>query len=160
MGVIHGTRAALEAMRPHGRPADIINMASMSAFGPIPGLAAYAASKAAVLSWTMSTAAELKSARSPVRLHAVCPDGVRTDMVADNAANPGTAMIFSASLLDPGRVADEVVALIGRRRIIRTLPRRRAAMARLSGLAPAALLPLVEVAAKSGERRRRRAVHG
>jgi short-subunit dehydrogenase len=157
LGVVHGTRAALEVMRTHGRAADIVNMASMSAYGPLPGLAIYAATKAAVLSWTLTTAAELHLATSPVRLHAVCPDGVHTDMVAENAADRGSAMIFSGALLDPGHVADEVVALIGSRRIIRSIPRRRAVAARLSGIVPAAALPLVGVTAALGERKRRRA---
>jgi NAD(P)-dependent dehydrogenase (short-subunit alcohol dehydrogenase family) len=157
LGVIHGTRAALEVMRAHGQPADIVNMASMSAFGPLPGLAVYAASKAAVLSWTLTTAAELHLAKSPIRLHAVCPDGVRTDMVAENAADHGSAMIFSGALLEPGAVADEVVALIGSKRIIRSIPRRRAAAARLSGLAPSMTLPLISATAAIGEKNRRKA---
>jgi len=156
LGVIHGTRAALEVMRAHGQPADIINMASMSAFGPLPGLAVYAASKAAVLSWTQTTAAELHLAKSPIRMHAVCPDGVRTDMVAENAADHGSAMIFSGALLDPAVVADEVVALIGSKRIVRSIPRRRAAAARISGLAPSATLPLIAATAALGEKNRRK----
>ena len=157
LGVINGTRAALEVMRAHGQPADIVNMASMSAFGPLPGLAVYAASKAAVLSWTLTTAAELHLAKSPIRLHAVCPDGVRTDMVAENAADHGSAMIFSGALLDPAAVADEVVALVGSKRIVRSIPRRRAAAARLSGLAPNATLPLIAATAALGEKNRRKA---
>lgn len=157
LGVINGTRAALDVMRAHGQPADIVNMASMSAFGPLPGLAVYAATKAAVVSWTLTTAAELHLARSPIRLHAVCPDGVRTDMVAENAADHGSAMIFSGALLDPAVVADEIVGLIGSKRIVRSIPRRRAAAARLSGLAPSATLPLIAATAAIGERNRRRA---
>jgi short-subunit dehydrogenase len=157
IGVIHGTRAALNVMRAHGRTADIVNMASMSAFGPTPGLAVYAASKAAVLSWTLTTAAELRLAKSPIRLHAVCPDGVRTDMVAENATDHGSAIIFSGALLDPATVADEVVALIGSKRIVRSIPRRRAAAARLSALAPSATGPLVSAAAALGEKNRRKA---
>lgn len=156
LGVIHGTRAALEVMRAHGRPADIVNMGSMSAFGPIPGLAVYAATKAAVVSWTLTTAAELHLAKSPIRLHAVCPDGVRTDMVAENAADHGSAMIFSGALLDPADVADEVVALIGSKRIVRSIPRRRAAAARLAALAPTASLPLIAATAALGEKNRRK----
>jgi short-subunit dehydrogenase len=144
-------------MREHGQPADIINMASMSAFGPLPGLAVYAASKAAVLSWTLTTAAELHLAKSPIRLHAVCPDGVRTDMVAENAADHGSAMIFSGALLEPAAVAEEAVRLIGSRRIVRSIPRRRAAAARLSALAPAATLPLIAATAALGEKNRRKA---
>ena len=157
LGVINGTRAALEVMRAHGQPADIINMASMSAFGPLPGLAVYAATKAAVLSWTLTTAAELHLTKSPIRLHAVCPDGVRTDMVAENAADHGSAMIFSGALLEPVAVADEVIRLIGSKRIVRSIPRRRAAAARLSALAPSATLPLISVTAALGEKNRRKA---
>ena len=156
LGVIHGTRAALEVMRGHGGAADIINMASMSAFGPIPGLAVYAASKAAVLSWTLTTAAELHLAKSPVRLHAVCPDGVKTDMVAEEAGNQGSAMIFSGALLDPAAVADEVIGLIGSKRIVRSLPRHRAVASRLSALAPSAALPLISATAALGEKNRRK----
>jgi NAD(P)-dependent dehydrogenase (short-subunit alcohol dehydrogenase family) len=158
LGVVNGTRAALEVMREHGGPADIVNMGSMSAYGPLPGLAIYAATKAAVVSWTQTTAAELRLARSPVRVHAVCPDGVRTDMVAENAADRGSAMIFSGALLEPGRVADEVVAMLGSNRLVRSIPRRRAAAARLTGLAPAAMLPLIGLTAKVGERNRRKAL--
>jgi NAD(P)-dependent dehydrogenase (short-subunit alcohol dehydrogenase family) len=160
LGVVHGTRAALTVMREHGGRADIVNMGSMSAFGPLPGLAVYAASKAAVVSWTQTTAAELRAARSPVRMHVVCPDGVRTDMVAENAADRGSAMIFSGVLLDPGRVADEVVAMIGSNRILRSIPRRRAVGARLTGLAPTAMLPLIGLTAKAGERNRRKSLRG
>lgn len=157
LGVINGTRAALGVMRTHGLPADIVNMGSMSAFGPIPGLAVYAATKAAVVSWTLTTAAELRLAKSPIRLHAVCPDGVRTDMVAENAADHGSAMIFSGALLDPADVADEIIAMIGSRRIVRSIPRRRAAAARLTAIAPSATLPLVSAAAVLGEKNRRKA---
>lgn len=160
LGVIHGTRAALDVMRSHGRPADIVNMASMSAFGPLPGLAVYAATKSAVLSWTLTTAAELDRVGSPVRMHAVCPDGVRTDMVAENADKAGSAMIFSGKLLDPDHVADEIVALLGSRRIVKALPPSRALGARLSGLAPRATMPLIRLTAAIGERNRRRAQAG
>lgn len=157
LGVIHGTRAALGLMRTHGKPADIVNMASMSAFGPLPGLAAYAASKAAVLSWTTTTAAELDAVGSLVRVHAVCPDGVRTDMVAENADNTGSAMIFSGKLLDAGTVADAIVGLLGTNRVVLSIPRHRAVAARLSGIAPRATLPLIRLTAELGERNRRKA---
>jgi NAD(P)-dependent dehydrogenase (short-subunit alcohol dehydrogenase family) len=156
LGVINGTRAALGLMRTHGQPADIVNMASMSAFGPLPGLAAYAASKAGVLSWTSTTAAELDAVGSLVRMHAVCPDGVRTDMVAENAGNTGSAMIFSGKLLDAGQVADAIVGLLGTNRIILSIPRHRAVAARLSGIAPRAALPLIRLTAALGERNRRK----
>jgi short-subunit dehydrogenase len=90
-------------------------------------------------------------------MHAVCPDGVRTDMVAENAADHGSAMIFSGALLDPAEVADEVVGLLGSKRIVRSIPRRRAVATRLSALAPSATLPLISATAALGEKKRRKA---
>ena len=157
LGVMHGTRAALGLMRTHGKPADIINMASMSAFGPIPGLAAYAANKAGVLSWTLTAATELDAVGSRVHLHAVCPDGVRTDMVAENADNSGSAMIFSGKLLDAGAVADAIVGLFGTNQLILSIPRHRAFAARLTAITPRIALPLIRMTAALGERNRRKA---
>jgi short-subunit dehydrogenase len=110
-----------------------------------------------VLSWTLTTAAELHLAKSPIRLHAVCPDGVRTDMVSEEAGKAGSAMIFSGALLEPADVADEVVALIGSKRIVRSLPRHRAIASRLSALVPSAALPLISATAALGEKNRRKA---
>jgi NADP-dependent 3-hydroxy acid dehydrogenase YdfG len=45
LGVVHGSRAAVDAMREHG--GHLLNIASMSSHGPVPGLAVYAATKAA-----------------------------------------------------------------------------------------------------------------
>jgi hypothetical protein len=66
-------------------------------------------------------------------------------------------MIFSGALLEPADVADAVVALLGSRRIVRSIPRRRAAAARLSALTPSAALPLISATAALGERNRRKA---
>ena len=55
----------------------MVNTASLSGLGPVPG-SLYAATKAAVVSLTTSVHAE--TPRS-VRVHAVCLDGVDTAMV-------------------------------------------------------------------------------
>ena len=83
LGVLWGSRAAVEAMRALG--GDIVNMASMSSFGPVPGLAVYGATKHAVLGFTMSLQGDLDDARIPIRTHAICPDGVDTGMVRERA---------------------------------------------------------------------------
>lgn len=64
------------AMAQRGRGA-IINVASTAAFQPIPGTAAYAATKAFVLSLSEGTHAELKS--KGVTVTALCPGPVRTE---------------------------------------------------------------------------------
>jgi NAD(P)-dependent dehydrogenase (short-subunit alcohol dehydrogenase family) len=155
LGVMHGSRAAVEVMRRHGRPCDIINISSLSAFGPVPGLAVYGATKAAVLSWTTSMAYEMRSAGSPVRLHALCPDAARTSLLMDNAHDAGSRLIFSAPrLLDAGEVARAAVALLGSRQLVRTLPAGRGLMVRISGLIPRAVGPALRILARIGDRRR------
>ena len=71
------TRRLLPAMieRGHGR---ILNVASTSAFLPVPSMAVYAASKAFVLSLSESLLEELKE--TGVTVTALCPGVTRTDM--------------------------------------------------------------------------------
>ena len=86
---------------------DIVNMASMSSFGPVPGLAVYGATKHAVLGFTMSLQGDLDDAGIPIRTHAICPDGVDTGMVRERAAEDDAAIIFSTPrMLRPEEVAE------------------------------------------------------
>ena len=72
LGVMHGSRAAVAAMREDGG-GHILNIASMSSFGPVPGLGVYAATKAAVLSFSAGLQGDLDLAGIPIRVHALCP---------------------------------------------------------------------------------------
>jgi short-subunit dehydrogenase len=65
----------------------ILNVASIAAFQPIPGLATYAATKAYVLSLTESLAAELSD--SGVSVTALCPGVTATNMVASAREKSG-----------------------------------------------------------------------
>ena len=153
LGVMHGSRAALGVMT----RGDIVNIASMSAYGAVPGIAAYAAPKAGVRSWTLSLAAELRQAKRGVRVHAVCPDPVDTALVRDVEDAPGMEMVHAApALLGPERIAASVVALLGSRRVVRSVPGWRAALAQLSSLAPGATAPAVDAMRRQGARRRAR----
>ncbi len=132
-GVLWGMRAALAAFGPAG--GDVVNIASASGLGPVPGLAVYAATKAAVVSVTMSAAVEVPRG---VRVHALCPDGVDTAMVeAMRADGPAKAIVHSSGrLLTVDEVATEAVALIGSRRVVRTLPTWRGGLIRVGTLLP------------------------
>jgi uncharacterized protein len=90
------TRLFLEPMlrRAHGR---ILNVASISAFAPIPGLALYAASKAFVLSLTEAMSEELKG--TGVSITALCPGFTETPMMQQSPR---------ASRLPPIMVMDAV----------------------------------------------------
>lgn len=74
------TRRVLPGMLDRGR-GRILNVASTSAFQPVPGLGLYAASKAFVLSFSESLSEEL--AGTGVTVTALCPGFTRTDMLED-----------------------------------------------------------------------------
>ena len=133
LGPMWGCRAALDAFGPDG--GDVVNIASLSGHGPVPGLSAYAATKAAVVSLSLSLSAEVPKG---VHVHAVCPDGVATAMVEAMKAD-GRAKELVASggrMLSAEEVAAAAVALIGRSRVVRTLPGWRGGMLRLASLTP------------------------
>lgn len=138
-GVLWGMRAALaafaEAGGSGGGAGDIVNISSLSAMGPVPGLTVYAATKAAVLSATMSAALDTPQG---VRVHVLCPDGVDTAMVeAMPDGGRAKALVHSGGgLLTVDEVADAAVELIGSRRVVRSLPGWRGPVVRIGTLAP------------------------
>lgn len=152
-GTMAGSAAAVTAMGSAG--GGILNIASISALGPVPGLALYAATKAAVLSYTTSLQADLKHAGLPIRARALCPDVVATAMVTERAHDPGAAMLFSG----PKPLNEETVARAGldllesRRQIFRVVPRWRGVLVRGIDLTPSVGLSLLEVMRKVGDHR-------
>lgn len=76
-GPIGGSAAAVNAMGARGGA--ILNVASLSALSPVPGLAIYAATKAAVLSYTTSLQGDLNHAGLPIRASAVPGRGPHRD---------------------------------------------------------------------------------
>lgn len=64
----------------------ILNIASVSAFQPIPGMALYGATKAFVLSFTESLSEELRG--SGVSITALCPGPTRTEMTHSFGEQP------------------------------------------------------------------------
>jgi len=158
LGVIWGSRAAVDAMRQNGgRNLHVINLGSMSALTPVPGLAVYAASKHAVLGFTASLQGELMTAGLPIHMHVVCPDGADTDMTRERAGEPDSAIIWSGPrMLSADEVADGVVGLLDSKRLVLGIPRRRAWMLRLGALTGRAGLRVSELARQQGERKRAR----
>jgi len=89
--------------RGHGH---ILNVASIAAFQPVPGLATYAATKAYVLSLTESLAEELRG--SGVTATALCPGITATAMVGHATAhNPKLAALPGFLIGDVDAVAAE-----------------------------------------------------
>jgi NAD(P)-dependent dehydrogenase (short-subunit alcohol dehydrogenase family) len=79
-GVFLCTKHAGLAMAGNGG-GSIINVSSIKAFGGSPGTGSYGASKAGVVSLTKTAAMELRP--QGVRVNAICPGWVGTDMVFD-----------------------------------------------------------------------------
>jgi NAD(P)-dependent dehydrogenase (short-subunit alcohol dehydrogenase family) len=158
LGVIWGSRAAVDAMRERGGSnMHVINLGSMSAFTPVPGLAVYAATKHAVLGFTGSLQGELMAAGVPISMHVVCPDGADTDMTRERAHEADSAIIWSSPrMLSAAEVADAAVGLLDSKKLVLALPRRRAWVARLGALTGRAGLHVSERLRQQGERKRAR----
>ena len=120
LGVMYGSRAAVEAMRDGpGQNKHLINIASLSALSPVPGLAVYAATKHAVLGFTTSLQGDLNVARLPITVHAVCPDAADTEMVRerrhDQRRRDGLLRASSAERRGGGRPYRRAARLQGAR---------------------------------------------
>ena len=115
-------RAAVPGMRERGAGA-VVTVASTAGRVGVPYTSAYSASKHAVIGLTRAVASEV--AGSGVRVNAVCPTFVRTDMTDRSVANivertgrtadEAEAALAAASplgrLLEPAEVADAIVFL-------------------------------------------------
>jgi len=92
-GVAFGSRAAARRMVAQGH-GHIVNIASIAALMPVPGLAYYSASKFAVRALSIAMAEELKPKN--VYVTAVCPDPVQTPMLDLQKDYEAASLTFSA----------------------------------------------------------------
>ena len=106
-GVLFCSQAVAETMV-RRRSGKIVNIASVAGFVGTPGWSAYCASKAAVISLTLSLAGQLN--RHNVHVNAVCPGGTRTSMSEYIAQTEGRSDVSSYHA--PEDVAREVLTLV------------------------------------------------
>ena len=170
LGVIWGSRAAVDAMRAGNgwkpsrrtghRPVlaqggHILNIASLSALGPVPGLAIYSASKHAVLGFTGSLQGDLLDAGIPIAVHALCPDAADTQLLREHDDEPAAAINWSGPrLLTADEVAEHAVALLDSNRLVRVVPPWRGLGARAMAMAGRPGLRLAPFLRKQGARHR------
>lgn len=159
LGVINGTRAAVEFMRERGS-GTVLNVASLASFAPLPGETVYAATKHAVRAFTIGTAYELR--RTNIRLTTLCPDGIRTPMLDALIADPRLALVFSSGRapLEPDAVARLAIKLIESRsyRLLASIPRHRGVLARLLAISPRLFFivgPVLEAIGRRNQARQR-----
>ena len=101
------TQRALPYLR-RSKAASIVNISSVVGHAGYPLQSAYVASKHAVLGFTKSLAAELY--QENIRVHAICPGGVYTDMV--KVARPD---LPADGMIMPEEIADIVLFFLKNR---------------------------------------------
>ena len=99
------SKAAAEAWRAKGQGGAIVNIASILAFRVTGAVAAYSASKAAIVQ--MTSALALEWARYGIRVNALAPGYIATEMNSDFfESEPGRAMIKRIPMRRLGRPED------------------------------------------------------
>lgn len=156
IGTINGTVAALEAMRSSGG-GHIINIASLAGITAVTGEAVYAASKHAVMGFSLSTVADLKAAGvKDVAISCICPDGIWTPMLHDKLDDPEAALSFSGKLLQPAEVVAAVGKVLDRPKLVSIVPRWRGLVARAGDFVPELGVAAVPVVVAQGRRVQKR----
>ncbi|MEH0970231.1 SDR family oxidoreductase [Micromonospora sp. CPCC 205546] len=159
LGAMNGTLAALAVMREQGH-GHVVNVVSLAGLVAAPGETVYAASKHALVAFSIGTLADLRLAgHRGVHVSCLCPDGIWTPMLHDRLDDPGAAASFTGTLLTPERVARRAARLARRPRPVVSVPRWRGAQVRLLDALPGAavrLAPLILAAGRAGQRRQRR----
>ncbi|MEU5831545.1 SDR family NAD(P)-dependent oxidoreductase [Micromonospora tulbaghiae] len=161
LGAMNGTLAAVAVMREQGR-GHVLNVVSLAGLIAAPGETVYAASKHALLAFSLGTLSDLRMAGvRGVHVSCLCPDGIWTPMLHDKLDDPGALASFTGSLLTPERVAARAVRLARRPRPVVSLPRWRGAQVRLLDAFPRlalALTPVIRATGRAGQRRQARRV--
>lgn len=126
-GVIYGVHAFLPLLERNPAGAWIVNTASVGGMESFSGLAAYCASKFAVVALTESLSAELKAKKSNVRAAVLCPGTVSTKIADSGRNRPRSHCVgfkrvdlresqeFAAQRwMDPDQVGDIVIGALER----------------------------------------------
>jgi NAD(P)-dependent dehydrogenase (short-subunit alcohol dehydrogenase family) len=128
MGVVHGVHAFLPRLLAQGRPAHIVNTASMAGLFPSAGLVPYSTSKYAVVG--LSESLDLEVAPRGVRVSALCPGIIATDIVAATttrgewqASHERLTRFYATRGTSPDVVAAAALRAVARGQVIVPTPR-------------------------------------
>lgn len=153
---VKGTIFGMQAVLPHmleQKAGHIINIASLAALAPVPGLGLYSASKFAVRGYSLAAALEL--APKGIFVTAVCPDAVQTPMLDIQKNKEQTALTFSGPrALSANEVADAILGPVLRNKPMEiALPEWRGATAKFAGTFPALGAKALGLLRKAGLKR-------
>jgi NAD(P)-dependent dehydrogenase (short-subunit alcohol dehydrogenase family) len=98
MGVVHGINAFVPRMIAAGNPGVVLNVASMAGVLSAPGMAAYNASKHAVVTLTETMQHEFEMTNAKLRAAVLCPAWVRTNISKSYKHRPSDLKNPSAPL--------------------------------------------------------------
>ena len=86
LGVVHGIRSFLPSMLEHGEPGHVVNTASIGGLLPYAGIAAYTATKYAVVGLSESLHLDLRAAGAQVGVSVLCPGPTETEFRSHSRA--------------------------------------------------------------------------
>ena len=128
MGVVHGVHAFLPGMLAQGRPAHIVNTASMAGLVANPGMVPYCTTKFGVVG--LSEALDLEVRKQGVRVTALCPGIIDTAIVRTSTMRGDFASrrdritrLYERRGSSPDVVALAALDAIARGRVIQPTPR-------------------------------------
>jgi len=148
LGVAYGVQAFVPRMLQQGRPASVVNTASMAGLVPMAKMAPYCASKFGVVGLSEALNAELS--KRGIHVSAICPGIIDTQIVStgivrgDLAAVQGRASSFYAKRgASPDEVAQAVLKTVARHKLIVPVPQRQVTpLYLLHRISPRLLQPL------------------
>lgn len=154
-GTLYGTQAAVSVMQQQ-KAGHIINIASMAALTPVPGLALYSASKFAVRAYSLAAAMELKPLG--IAVTTICPDAVQTPMLDQQKGREQAALTFSGrKTLTVDDVVNSIMNhVLPDRPMEVVLPLERGVIAKLSNAFPQLSDRFVGVMRQHGMKRQKK----
>ena len=150
LGTIHGCRAALRVMRPQGS-GRIVNVASLGGIMPLPGEAAYCATKYGIRGYTFALHAELRG--TGIGACVVSPDSVDTPQLAHELVHDEARMSFVDAPLAPEAVARAIAAATRTRKPEILVPGAMGFLARIAMAFPGLVALVLPLLLRSGARR-------
>lgn len=154
MGVVHGIHYFVPRMLSQGRPAHVVNTASMAGLVAVAEMAPYCTSKHAVVGLSESLNAELQP--RGIHVSAICPGFINTPIVDDayldgelESQRARIKRFYERFGSSPDVVAEAVVDAIRRKKMIRTVPRHHVVLNwAIRRISPRAAQPLARVSTR------------
>jgi NAD(P)-dependent dehydrogenase (short-subunit alcohol dehydrogenase family) len=143
MGVVHGCYMFLPRMVQRGRGGHVVNLSSAAGFFPTPALAAYSATKFAVLGLSEALRVELRP--HGIGVSAICPGLINTPITrnsrmrgpsADEESRARVVRLYERRNYAPDRVAGRILRAVQRDRAVAPVTAEAWVMYVLSRAAP------------------------